>query len=444
MADQDRINASQAQKEKLELFRKEIGRKYLDGLISDKEYEILLRDKEIELGLGIQAKPVEEKGPECPTCGALVNAKDVECAICGTALMPVLVEIPGPRPAPERIAAPDNWRDEWIDKSYRDLPPQELLKLPPEALKGVSKGDSSRMKSAFNIRTVEDFSKLKFLTWAHELSELGNDPSAFRKEDFEQKLNKDYENKELHDILKAPIYALQGVSESDAKKLNKAFNVKTVEDLGKLIYLDWANQISQMVQDTEMEEPDVRSTVPENWREEWLDKTYRNLPPEELLKMPPDVLKGVSRDDANRMRAAFNIKTLEDFATIKYLIWAQELVRLKERPGAFRKENFKYKLINEYEGKKFDDILKAPTHALQGVSESDARKLTKAFNTRTVEELGSLKYITWAQCIYNMAPPRRYKVGEKVLIPSGRTGRVAYLTEPDMNGLQAIEVAVCQ
>jgi hypothetical protein len=240
-----------SQKDKLELFRKDIGRKYLDGLISDKEYEILLRDKEIELGIGIQEKPAEEKGPECPTCGALVNSKDTECAICGTALIPVLVELPTAHPAPEKFAAPDNWREEWVDKSYWDLPPQELLKLPPEALKGISKGESSRMKSAFNIRTLEDFSKLKYLVWAQELSELRDDPSSFRRKDFEQKLNREYVNKELDEILKAPIYALQGVSEGDAKKLKKAFNVKTIDDLGNLKYLNWARQITQMAQEAE-------------------------------------------------------------------------------------------------------------------------------------------------------------------------------------------------
>lgn len=45
-------------------------------------------------------------------------------------------------------------------------------------------------------------------------------------------LDKQYEDKDLKDILNAPVSALQGVSDGDADLLQKAFNVKTVGDLG--------------------------------------------------------------------------------------------------------------------------------------------------------------------------------------------------------------------
>ncbi len=45
-------------------------------------------------------------------------------------------------------------------------------------------------------------------------------------------LDKQYEDKDLKDILDAPVSALQGVSDGDADLLQKAFNVKTVGDLG--------------------------------------------------------------------------------------------------------------------------------------------------------------------------------------------------------------------
>ena len=51
--------------------------------------------------------------------------------------------------------------------------------------------------------------------------------------DLAQLLDKDWEDKSLTEILKAPVSALQGVSESDADLLQKAFNIKTVGDLGK-------------------------------------------------------------------------------------------------------------------------------------------------------------------------------------------------------------------
>lgn len=46
-------------------------------------------------------------------------------------------------------------------------------------------------------------------------------------------LDKQYEDGSLDEILGAPISALQGVSDGDAELLQKAFNVKTVGDLGR-------------------------------------------------------------------------------------------------------------------------------------------------------------------------------------------------------------------
>jgi hypothetical protein len=44
-------------------------------------------------------------------------------------------------------------------------------------------------------------------------------------------LDKEWENKSLEEILKAPVNALAGVSDGDAAALQQAFNVKTVGDL---------------------------------------------------------------------------------------------------------------------------------------------------------------------------------------------------------------------
>ena len=45
-------------------------------------------------------------------------------------------------------------------------------------------------------------------------------------------LDKAYEGKSLAEILDAPVSALAGVSDADAKALAAAFNIKTVRDLG--------------------------------------------------------------------------------------------------------------------------------------------------------------------------------------------------------------------
>ena len=45
-------------------------------------------------------------------------------------------------------------------------------------------------------------------------------------------LMKQYEGSSLKDILDAPVGAIAGVSEGDAEKLQAAFGIKTVRDLG--------------------------------------------------------------------------------------------------------------------------------------------------------------------------------------------------------------------
>ena len=56
-------------------------------------------------------------------------------------------------------------------------------------------------------------------------------------------LDKKYENTPLKELKHAPVSAIQGISESDAELLNKAFKVKTVYDLAKLKYVKWAQAI---------------------------------------------------------------------------------------------------------------------------------------------------------------------------------------------------------
>ena len=49
-------------------------------------------------------------------------------------------------------------------------------------------------------------------------------------------LDNPYESNSLEELLKAPVSALAGVSDSDAEALKSAFNIKTVHDLGRNKY----------------------------------------------------------------------------------------------------------------------------------------------------------------------------------------------------------------
>jgi hypothetical protein len=61
-------------------------------------------------------------------------------------------------------------------------------------------------------------------------------------------LDKAWDDKALADIVAAPVDALQGVSEGDAKLLKDAFNIKTVGDLGKNKYFRAAQLLTQLAE----------------------------------------------------------------------------------------------------------------------------------------------------------------------------------------------------
>jgi predicted RecB family nuclease len=59
-------------------------------------------------------------------------------------------------------------------------------------------------------------------------------------------LDKTWESKSLREILDAPVAALEGVSESDAAKLQEAFGIKTISDLADCKYFHWAVAIKTL------------------------------------------------------------------------------------------------------------------------------------------------------------------------------------------------------
>lgn len=56
-------------------------------------------------------------------------------------------------------------------------------------------------------------------------------------------VDKAYQDKTLTEIVDAPVSALSGVSDGDAKLLKEAFNITTVGDLGRNPYFRTANAL---------------------------------------------------------------------------------------------------------------------------------------------------------------------------------------------------------
>ena len=66
-------------------------------------------------------------------------------------------------------------------------------------------------------------------------------------------VDKQYEKKPLKELVNAPVDAISGISEGDARLLKEAFHVKTVADLAALKYVKWAQAICVLAEGEEQE-----------------------------------------------------------------------------------------------------------------------------------------------------------------------------------------------
>lgn len=59
-----------------------------------------------------------------------------------------------------------------------------------------------------------------------------------------------------------------------------------------------------------------------------LDKAHEGKPLKELVDAPVDAIEGISKGDAEKLQAAFGIKTIGDLGRNKYFLAAQAIVAL--------------------------------------------------------------------------------------------------------------------
>jgi len=124
--------------------------------------------------------------------------------------------------------------------------------------------------------------------------------------------DKAYEDKNIIELVNAPVSAISGVSESDAEDLYKAFYIKTVEDLAINKYVRLAQGINFF----------------SAWSGEILDKEFESKEFEDLAEKPVSAISGISEGDAELLKKAFGIDNIRELAENKYVIIAQAMVTL--------------------------------------------------------------------------------------------------------------------
>ncbi len=60
----------------------------------------------------------------------------------------------------------------FVDKAYEGMDFAQIADSPVDALQGVSAGDAEALKKAFNIKTVRDLARNKFVLWAQAIDAL--------------------------------------------------------------------------------------------------------------------------------------------------------------------------------------------------------------------------------------------------------------------------------
>ena len=114
----------------------------------------------------------------------------------------------------------------------------------------------------------------------------------------------------------------------------------------------------------------------------------------ELVDAPVAAISGVSESDGEKLKKAFNIKTVGDFAVNKYISLAQAVTDFSECTGQILDKEFQ---------SDFSDLIDKPVHAIKGISEGDAVLLKEAFNIKTVKDLARNKYVNIAQTTVTLA-----------------------------------------
>ena len=124
--------------------------------------------------------------------------------------------------------------------------------------------------------------------------------------------DKAYEDKSIVELVKTPVSAISGVSESDAADLKEAFGIETVEDLATNKYVRLAQGINCFSQ--------CEGQV--------LDKAFESQEFQNLADKPVSAISGISEKDATLLKKAFGIESIKDLSENKYVSIAQTTVAM--------------------------------------------------------------------------------------------------------------------
>jgi len=124
----------------------------------------------------------------------------------------------------------------------------------------------------------------------------------------------------------------------------------------------------------------------------------------EIADSPVSALQGIG-PVSSKVLDALKIHTVKELASYKFYKMAKAMVSLAategDRPDGSAM-NVDHAVDKAYESKSFKELIEAPIDALEGLSDA-AGEILKELGVKTIGDLGSFKYCTWAESMVTLA-----------------------------------------
>ena len=126
----------------------------------------------------------------------------------------------------------------------------------------------------------------------------------------------------------------------------------------------------------------------------------------EIMEAEVTILQGIG-EKSKEVMDELKVKTVKELADYKYFKMAKAIAALasaeeKDARDAASVMNLDQAVDVSFEKKSLAEIMEAPVSALQGLSEG-AAKLLGELHVKTVSDLASFKYCTWAEGIVTLS-----------------------------------------
>lgn len=135
-----------------------------------------------------------------------------------------------------------------------------------------------------------------------------------------------------------------------------------------------------------------------------IDQSQAHLSFRELAAAPLGSLAGLSQTEGRQLMDALDVRTVTEFATSRYVMWAQAIVTLAKLDKTGQPvPGLAGALDPSWQTKPVRNLPAASVSALAGVSDKEAKILAEIFGIKTIADLAGNVHVRKAQVIAHLA-----------------------------------------